>query len=80
MEKDYLMLFKIILLANAGLFLVIAVFANAIYDWGTDCARNWGWDGIVDLRERMKYWALPFSQVLLILLGIGCIVAVFLLE
>jgi hypothetical protein len=54
---------------------LMAIFCNAIYDWGTACARSWGWDRIVRIREGNRYWALPFSRILLILLAIACLIA-----
>ncbi len=78
MEQNDIMLLKIIFLASAAALIVIAIFSNAIYDWGTACAESWGWDRIVRFRERMKHWALPFSQILLILLAISCVIAVIL--
>jgi hypothetical protein len=70
------MILKIIFLAVAFILVIMAVFCNAIYDWGTDCARRWGSDRIVEIRTRNKHWALPFSQILLVLLAIGCLFAV----
>ena len=67
---------KIIFLASAAALIVIVIFCNAIYDWGTACARSWGWNRIVRIRERNKHWAMPFSQILLILLAISCLIAV----
>ena len=66
-------------LALAVICIAIAIYCNAIYDWGTVCARRWGWTRIVSIRERMKYWALPFSRALMILLAIGCLTAAVLL-
>jgi hypothetical protein len=70
------MAIKIIFLASAAALIVMAIFCSPIYDWGTACARSWGWNRMVGIRERMKYWALPFSQILLIFLAIGCLIAV----
>jgi len=70
------MLLKIIFLSSAVALIVIAIFCNVIYDWGTACARSWGWDRIVKIRERNKHWALPFSKILLIFLAISCLIAV----
>ena len=75
MEQNDMMLLRVIFLVSAIALIVIAIFCNAIYDWGTACARRWGWDRIVKIRENMKYWALPFSQILLIFLSIGCLIA-----
>jgi len=69
-------LLRVCLLASGAVLIVIAIFCNAIYDWGTDFARRWGWTRIVRIRERNKHWALPFSQILLILLAGGCLIAV----
>lgn len=69
------MLVKTILLLSAAALLVMAVFCNAIYDWGTACVRRWGWDRIVAIRDGQKYWALPFSKALLILLAAGSLIA-----
>ncbi len=77
MELNDIMLLKIIFLASAAALIVMAIFCNVIYDWGTACVRSWGWDRTVRMRERMKYWALPFSRILLILLAISCLYAVF---
>ena len=68
-------LLRVCLLASAAVLIVIAIFCNAIYDWGTDCAQRWGWTRIVRIRERMKHWALPFSQALMIVLAVGCLIA-----
>ena len=67
---------KIIFLLLAFALIIMAIFCNAIYDWGTDCVRSWGWNSVVRIRVRMKHWALPFSQILLVLLAIGCLIAV----
>ncbi len=75
-KAKFRMLLKIIFLSSAAALVVMAIFCNAIYDWGTACARSWGWDRIVRTRERMKHWALPFSQILLIILAISCLIAV----
>lgn len=69
------MALKIVLLASAPALIVMAIFCNAIYDWGTACALSWGWNHIVRTQERMKHWALPFSQYLLIFLALGCLLA-----
>jgi len=74
-EQNYLMLLRIIFLTSAAVLIIIDIFCNVIYDWGTTCARNWGWNRIVRIRERNKHWALPFSQILLIVLAIGCLIA-----
>jgi len=71
-----IMVLKIIFLASAVALIVMAIFCNAIYDWGTACARSWGWNRIVRIRERTKHWALPLSQILLIFLAIGFLIAV----
>ena len=76
MGENNITVLKIIFLASAAGLIVIALFCNRIYDWGTDCARRWGWNRIVRIRERMKHWALPFSQILLIILAGGCLIAV----
>jgi hypothetical protein len=70
-----LTLFKAYLLVASVVLVVIAVFAGAIYEWGTGLARRWGWSRIVRIRDRMKYWALPFSRMLLLLVAIGCLIA-----
>jgi hypothetical protein len=70
---------RVYFLALAIICIAIAIFSNALYDWGTVCARRWGWTRIVGIRERMKYWALPFSRALMILLAVGCLVAAVLL-
>jgi len=69
------MLLKIIFLISAAILIVIARFCNAIYDWGTACAHKWHWRRIVQIRERMKYWALPFSKALLVLLAVAYLLA-----
>ena len=79
MEVNEIIVLKIILLASAGALIVINIFCKALYDWGTDLARRWGWKRIVKIREGQKYWALPFSQMLLILLTGACLVAGFFL-
>ena len=72
-------LVRVYFLALAIILVAIAIFCNAIYDWGTNCARRWGWTSIVRIRERMKYWALPFSRALMILLAVCCMIAAVLL-
>ena len=70
---------KVYFLALAIILIAIAIYSNALYDWGTACARRWGWTRIVDIRERMKYWALPFSRALMILIAVGCLIAAILI-
>jgi hypothetical protein len=66
-------------LVLAIICIAIAIFSNALYNWGTVCTRRWGWTRIARIRERMKHWALPFSRALMILLAVGCLVAAVLL-
>lgn len=75
MEQNDNMLLRIIFLTSGVALIVMVIFCNAIYDWGTVCVRSWGWNRIVRMRERNKHWALPFSQILLIVLATGCLIA-----
>ena len=58
---------RICFLAAAASLIVLNVFCDAVYEWGTHVVRRWGWTGVARLRDRMKPWALPFSRVLLVL-------------
>lgn len=71
---------KIIFLIAAVIAIMFALLSSVIYDWGTSCARKWGWNGIVEIRERHKHWALPFSQIILILLTLFCLLLTFLYD
>ena len=71
---------RVCLIVSAVALIVMTIYCNAIYDWGTDCAHRWGWTRIVKFREKMKHWALPFSQLLLILLAGGCLLGALFLK
>jgi len=71
---------KLILISVASVSFIIAVFSSRIYDWGTSCACNWGWERIAGIRQRNKHWALPLSQGFLFLCALFCLVAAVIIK
>ncbi len=55
---------------NALLWCIVAVFAQPMYDWGTNIGRRLGHSRVVALRERIKPKILPPIRIGLIIMAV----------
>jgi hypothetical protein len=69
------MLINGIFVASFVALVLMAIFCNAIYDWAQLAHAVGVGIALSELREGNRYWALPFSRILLILLAIACLIA-----
>jgi hypothetical protein len=51
-------------------WVIVAVFAEPMYDWGTNIGRRLGHHRMVALRERLKHKVLPPARAGLIIMAI----------
>ncbi len=65
---------RIFYIASACLCIVLAAFANQLFDWGNRLTRRLGFNKLADFRERWRKPLLPIAQIALVITAIIIII------
>ena len=60
---------RLFFVAVAALWIVVVLFAQPLYDWGTNVLRRLGRDRLADFRDRLKPKVLPLVCVALLIMA-----------
>lgn len=67
----------VFLLCSACLCVLLAIFANPLFDWTNKVTRQFGFPRLADFRERLRNPLLPIARIVLILTAILIIAVVW---
>lgn len=61
---------QLFFVAVAALWIIVLLFAEPLYDWGTNLLKKLGCDRLADLRDRLKPKVLPPARVALLIMAV----------